>query len=133
MLRYNAAAAPKYPRAVRIRRLSTAHDNAPGAARIQEYLELTDGELARVRGKMGPTRDYLHASMVDERLEPLRERLGLSKKELKKMVLSSTASLTTPHDSLLTKLDRLQGYLELTDAELKKIVIGLPPILGLDR
>ena len=68
--------------------------------------------------------------MVDERLEPLRERLGLSKKELKKMVLSSTDSLTIPHDSLLTKLDRLQAHLGMNDAELKKIVLKQPQLLG---
>ena len=87
---------------------------------------LTDAELGRVRGNLDSTRHLMHASMVDERLEPLRERLGLSKKELKKMVLSANGLLTHTHNNLLKKLDRLQGYLELADAELKKHHAGPP-------
>ena len=50
--------------------------------------------------------------------------LGLHHAELKKIVLRSSSVLSCTHDNLVNeKLEPLQRHLDLTDAELKKIVV----------
>ena len=93
-------------------------------------MELTDGELARVRGEMGSIGNLMHASMVDERLEPLQRYLGLTRAELKKIVLKEPRTLSRNHDSLVTKLALYKKLLALTDEGLKEAVLAQPSILG---
>jgi hypothetical protein len=115
--------------------LCTARGALTDADEIQEYLELTDAEVARIVDKADRSRDFIsngvNHNLVEGRLKPLKEYLGLTIAEVRKIVLASTAVLSCTHDNLANeKLEPLKRYLDLTDAELKKIVVSLPAVLS---
>jgi mTERF domain-containing protein len=117
------------------RGLCTARGTPTDEEEIQEYLELTDAEVARIVDKCGGSRDFVgngvNHNFVEGRLKPLKEYLGLTIAELKKIVISYSSVLSYIHDNLVNeKLKPLQRYLDLTDGELKKIVVRNPQVLG---
>eukprot|EP01050_Picozoa_sp_SAG11_P022673 SAG11_NODE_4347_length_1938_cov_6.660685_2_plen_129_part_00 len=60
-----------------------------------------------------------------------QERLGLSKAELKKVVLRLPQVLGYSYEgNTEPTLARLQGRLDLSEAELKKVVLRHPPMLN---
>jgi hypothetical protein len=117
------------------RRLCTARGNLTDAQEIQEYLELTDAEVARIVDRCGGSKDFIgngvNHNLVEGRLKPLKEYLGLTIAELRKIVLSLPSVLSCTHDNLVNeKLKPLKRYLDLTDAELNKIVVSHPKVLS---
>jgi hypothetical protein len=67
-------------------------------------------------------------------LKPLKECLGLTLAELKKIVFRHPVVLGYNHDSLVNeKLEPLQRRVKVTDAELSKIIVGLSAVLGLNH
>ena len=101
---------------------------------IQEYMQLTDAEVAKIVDKSGCSTHFVgngvNHNLVEGRLKPLKEYLGLTIAELKKLVVSFHV-VDYLHDSLVNeKLEPLKRYLDLTDGELKKIVLGFSPVLG---
>jgi mTERF domain-containing protein len=91
-------------------------------------MELTDTEVTRIVDKCAGSNDFVgngvNHNLVEGRLKPLKEYLGLTIAELRKIVLSLPNVLGYNHDNLVNeKLEPLQRHLDLTDAELKKIVL----------
>jgi hypothetical protein len=98
-------------------------------------MQLTDAEVARIVDKCAGSSNFVgngvNHDFVEGRLKPLKEYLGLTIAELKKIVLSSSNVLSCTHDNLVNKkLEPLKRYLDLTDGELKKIVVKLPAALN---
>jgi hypothetical protein len=101
-------------------------------------MELTDAEVARIVDKCAGSKDFVgngvNHNFVEGRLKPLKEYLGLTIAELRKIVLASSNVLGCTHDNLVNeKLEPLKRHLSLTDAELKKIVVILPAVLSLNH
>jgi mTERF domain-containing protein len=120
------------------RGLCTARGALTDEEEIQEYLKLSDAEVARIVDRCGGSTHFVgngvNHNLVEGRLKPLKEYLGLTIAELKKLVVSYPAVLGYIHDNLVNeKLEPLKRHLDLTDAELKKIVIGRPPVVGLNH
>ena len=110
------------------RGLCTARGTITDEEELQEYLQLTDAEIARIVDKCAGANDFVgngvNHNLVEGRLKPLKEYLGLTIAELRKIVAGPTNVLDYNHDNLVNeKLEPLQRHLDLTDAELNKIVV----------
>jgi hypothetical protein len=118
------------------RGLCTARGTLTDEEEIQEYLVLTDVEVAKIVDK-SPNNfvgNGVNHNLVEGRLKPLKEYLGLTIAELKKLVRSFPPVLGYTHNNLVNeKLEPLKRYLDLTDAELKKIMVRLPQVLSLNH
>jgi hypothetical protein len=118
------------------RGLCTARGTLTAEEKVQEYLQLTDAEIAKIVDKCrnNLVGNGVNHNFVEGRLKPLKEYLGLTIAELRKIVHRFPNVLTYLHASLVNeKLEPLKRYLDLTDAELKKIVVGMPPVLSLNH
>ena len=78
------------------RGLCTARGTITDEEELQEYMELTDAEVARIVDKSpnGFVGNGVNHNLVEGRLKPLKEYLGLTIAELKKIVLGSAAVLS---------------------------------------
>jgi mTERF domain-containing protein len=117
------------------RGLCTARGALTDEEELQEYLQLTDAEVARIVDKCAGSNDFVgngvNHNFVEGRLKPLKEYLGLTIAELRKIVHRFPSVLGYNHDNLVNeKLEPLKRHLGLTDAELKKIVVSMPPVLS---
>jgi hypothetical protein len=113
--------------------LCTARSTLTDADEIQEYLDFTDAEVARIVDK-SPNNlvgNGVNHNLVEGRLKPLKKYLGVTIAELKKLVRKLPQVLGCNHDNLVNeKLEPLKRYLDLTDAELKKIVLLSTSVLS---
>jgi hypothetical protein len=107
------------------RGLSTTARQQTDKEELRAYFpELTEADWAKIKGDH--TWDSFagnskYHNLVKRRLEPLKEYLGLSHAELKKIFLRRPAVLGSNHDNLVKeKLEPLQALLDLNAAELKK-------------
>jgi hypothetical protein len=87
------------------RGLCTARGTLTDAEEIQEDLELTDAEVARVvdKSRNNFVGNGVNHNFVEGRLKPLKEYLGLTISELRKIVLVSTSVLGLNHDNLVNE------------------------------
>ena len=71
-----------------------------------------------------------HDSLVNKKLEPLQQYLGLTEAELKKIVLKEPSILGYNHANLVTKLALYKKLLAMTDEGLKQAVLKEPSCLN---
>jgi hypothetical protein len=118
------------------RGLCTARGTLTDEEELQDYLQLTDAEVARIVDKSHNNfvGNGVNHNLVEGRLKPLKEYLGLTIAELRKIVHSFPKVLGYTHKNLVNeKLEPLKRYLDLTDAELKKIAVRLPQVMSLNH
>jgi len=96
-------------------------------------LGATQKEAAEAESRLLPEiRDQLTESQAQRVCEALQERLGLTKVQLKKIVLRHSPVLgIRVEETVLPRLAALQARLGLSEAEMKKVVLRWPAMLSI--